>query len=76
MNEADAKSLGVRDGFRIRLVAPGGTATTTARVTGEIRAGTLFVPFFVRQVVKQILGPGATTLGNMSRPVFVRVEKA
>ena len=56
MNTDDAKSLGVRDGQKIRLRAATGSAVVTVRVTPEVRSGTVFVPYFVRQVQQQIRG--------------------
>lgn len=76
VNDADAKALGVRDGGRIRLVTPGGSTETVARVTREVRTGTVFVPFFVREVERQILGRMTVEVGALDRPVCVRVEKA
>ncbi len=65
----DAKTLGIRDGEKIRLRAATASAVSTARVTPEVRSGTIFVPYFVREVEEQILGAGEE--GN----VQVRVEK-
>jgi len=76
INDADARALGIRDGDRIRLRGQGGQALTTARVTGEVRSGTIFVPFFVREVEKQLLGAAAPEQGNLGKPVFVQLEKA
>jgi predicted molibdopterin-dependent oxidoreductase YjgC len=76
INPADASLLGLRDGQPMRVVSPRGVATTTARVTPEVRAGTVFVPFFVREVERQILDPCSDQTGAFSRPVCVRVEKA
>jgi formate dehydrogenase major subunit len=75
MNQEDADSLSIRDGARIRLVSRLGSVVTTARVTHEVRGGTIVVPFFVREVERQILGANPAGLGTSSRPVFVRVEK-
>ena len=72
----DAQRLGVRDGENIRLTGTAGSAVTTARVTREVRSGTIFVPFFVREVEKQLLGETAPDKGHLGRPVFVKVEKA
>jgi predicted molibdopterin-dependent oxidoreductase YjgC len=71
LNADDARELGVRDGDRIRLRAAGGAAGVTARVTPEVRRGTVYVPHFVRQVQRQILG---TAEGGVAL-VPVRVEK-
>jgi predicted molibdopterin-dependent oxidoreductase YjgC len=75
VNDQDAKALGVRDGGRIRLVGHQGTSLTIARVTPEIRGGTLCVPFFVKEVMGQIMGEGAFEAVSRTKPVFVRIEK-
>jgi formate dehydrogenase major subunit/formate dehydrogenase alpha subunit len=56
INTDDAKRLGIRDGGRIRLSTAGGSLSSTARVTPEVRGGTAFVPYFVRQLKREILG--------------------
>jgi len=71
INSDDARQLGVRDGAKIRLRAPSGSAVSTARVTPEVRRGTIYVPYFVREVERQIVGSAED--GN--QPVHVRVEK-
>jgi predicted molibdopterin-dependent oxidoreductase YjgC len=71
INTDDAKALGIRDGGRIRLSTAGGSLTSTARVTSEVRGGTAFVPYFVRQLKREMLGAGADG-GSL---VPVRVEK-
>ena len=76
INADDAQKLGIRDGARIRLVAPGGAALATARVTREMRGGTIYVPFFVREVERQILGPAPAAEGVLSQPVYVQLLKA
>jgi predicted molibdopterin-dependent oxidoreductase YjgC len=73
INTDDARQLGIRDGQTIRLRAPTGSASIAARVTHEVRSGTIAVPYFVREVEKQILGNGGQT-ENVDL-VFVRVEK-
>lgn len=75
VNEEDAKALGIRDGARLRLVAPHGSSTTTARVTPEVRSGTIYVPFFVKEVMQQITGEGAFEAVSRTKPLFVRLEK-
>lgn len=76
VNDEDARQLGVRDGSRIRLVGQHGTSTTTARVTREVRSGTIAVPFFVKEVMGQIMGEGAFQAVSRTKSVFVRIEKA
>jgi len=65
----DAARLGIRDGEKIRLCAAAASAISTARVTAEVRSGTIYVPYFVQEVEEQLLGAGEE--GN----VHVRVEK-
>jgi predicted molibdopterin-dependent oxidoreductase YjgC len=71
INLEDAKGLGIRDGDRIRLSTAGGSLTSTARVTSEVRSGTAFVPYFVRQMKREMLGAA----GDGASLVPVRVEK-
>ena len=71
VNTDDAKQLGIRDGQRIRLCAANASAVSTARVTPEVRSGTIFVPYFLHDLEKQILG----AIGDGSSLVPVRVEK-
>jgi len=71
INTDDAARLGIRDGGRIRLSTAGGSLTSTARVTSEVRGGTAFVPYFVRQLKREMLGAN----GDGGSLVPVRVEK-
>ncbi len=72
----DAARPGIRDGQRIRVSSVHGAAVTAARVTTEVRPGTVFVPFFVREVARQLLGPRAEGLGAGEPAACVRLEKA
>jgi predicted molibdopterin-dependent oxidoreductase YjgC len=71
INDSDAKQLGVRDGQRVRLCASNASSVVTARVTAEVMRGTIFVPHFMRDVEKTILG----TNGDSHRLIPVRIEK-
>ncbi len=72
INMDDARRLSIRDGKPVRLSAIGGSFTSTARVTSEVRAGTVFVPYFVRQLKRQMLG--ASGNGASRAAVKVRLE--
>jgi predicted molibdopterin-dependent oxidoreductase YjgC len=76
INPADATALNVRDGAPIRLVSQHGAAGTFARVTNEIKAGTVYAPYFLHDIVRQLLGPARSESREGYRPVFVRVEKS
>jgi len=71
LNTDDAKHLGVRDGQKIKLCTLKACASTTVRVTPEVRSGTIFVPYFLHDLEKKILG----TIGDGTNLVAVRVEK-
>jgi predicted molibdopterin-dependent oxidoreductase YjgC len=71
MHPDDAKVYGIRDGDRILIKSETGYTVTVAALNHEIRRGTLFVPFFVKQVEQQILGPEKSGV----HLIRVRVEK-
>ncbi len=71
INPEDAKQYRIRDGERVRLRASSGASLVAARITPEVRRGTVFVPYFVAQVQRQIRG----TLGNGVLWIPVTVEK-
>lgn len=71
LNTDDAKQLGIRDGEHIRLRAANASSEATARVTAEVMSGTIFVPYFMREIEKEILGAA----GDGRKLVPVRVEK-
>jgi formate dehydrogenase (coenzyme F420) alpha subunit len=66
INDLDARQLKLRDGQSVRLRSATGTAVSTARVTPEVRSGTIFVPFFVREVERELTG-GQPAQGELVR---------
>ncbi|HTP29712.1 MAG TPA: molybdopterin-dependent oxidoreductase [Anaeromyxobacteraceae bacterium] len=66
----DAKQMKIRDGQRIKLCAAGGSATTVARVTPEVRSGTVFVPYQELSQMQQLRG----SQSDGSQLLAVRVE--
>ena len=74
INTDDAKQLGIRDGEKVRVRAAGGKALIAARVTNEVRSGTVFIPHFVHQVQQQLFGSQET--GAQRLPVCVEKEAA
>ena len=73
INPDDAKTLGIHDGQKIRISSELGSGISTARVTLDVRKGTVFLPYFERDLEQQILGdqPARTLL-----PVQVAKEVA
>lgn len=74
INPTDAERLNIRDGRAIKISSPLQSVVTTARVTDEVRPGTVHVPFFVREVAEALWINGAEEIGTLSKPVFVKVE--
>jgi formate dehydrogenase major subunit len=54
INTEDAKQFGVRDGQKVRIRSAVGSGLIAAKVTREVRRGTVFVPYFVSQIQQQI----------------------
>ncbi len=65
----DAKQFGIRNGEKIRLTAAKASTMSAARVTPEVPSGTVYVPYFVREVEECLLQ--AADEGR----VQVRIEK-
>ncbi len=75
INTEDARRLSIRDGAKVRLISVTGSATTTARVTPEVKPGMIFVPYFLREVRQQILGEAGRRRGSSRLPACVRLER-
>jgi formate dehydrogenase (coenzyme F420) alpha subunit len=56
LNPEDAKQLAIQDSDKIRICSANSSAVSTARVTSEVRTGTVFVPYFEYDLQAQILG--------------------
>ena len=74
VNPDDAERMGIRDGKKVRVSSESGSGVSTARVTKEVRKGTVFVPYFERQLEQQLLGGGRD--GTALVPVRVEREVA
>jgi predicted molibdopterin-dependent oxidoreductase YjgC len=75
INTEDARRIEIRDGAKVRLVGVTGAAVTTARVTGEVKSGMIFVPYFLREVREQLWGETASAARSSRVPVCVRLER-
>lgn len=71
INSEDARQLGIRDGQKVLLRTEEASAEATARLTPEVMSGTIFVPYFLREVEKKLLNGAA----DRTRLVPVRLEK-
>jgi predicted molibdopterin-dependent oxidoreductase YjgC len=74
INADDAARLGVRDGARVRLVTEHGSGESLARLTSEVKSGSVFVPFFLQEMARALMSAGQVE-GDGRHPLFVRVEK-
>jgi len=70
INSDDARTMKIRDKQLIKLCSSGGSAVTVARVTPEVRSGTVFVPYQELGQIQQIRG----VQGDGPRYLAVRVE--
>jgi predicted molibdopterin-dependent oxidoreductase YjgC len=75
VNSEDARTIGIKDGAEIRLVAKTGSVTTTARVTREVRPGTVFLPYFQSEIAKKMQWSEAAKVKTGNSRIFVRIEK-
>jgi predicted molibdopterin-dependent oxidoreductase YjgC len=73
LNTDDAARMKIRDGVRIRLVTPHGSGESLARLTGEVKSGSVFVPFFLQEMTRALTA-GQSIEGDGQHPLFVRVE--
>ena len=73
INTEDAARMKIRDGARIRLVTAHGSGETLARLTGEVKSGSVFVPFFLQEMTRALTS-GNHVEGDGQHPLFVRVE--
>jgi len=71
VNPDDAQICGVRDGGKVRISSETGSGISAARITPEVRKGTIFLPYFERKLQQQILG----TTPDGTAVVPVRLEK-
>ena len=67
----DAQEFKIRDGEQIRISSEVGSGVSSARVTEEVRKGTVFVPYFERELEQKVLGRGR----DGAALIAVRVEK-
>ncbi|HXK61255.1 MAG TPA: molybdopterin-dependent oxidoreductase [Acidobacteriota bacterium] len=75
INTEDARRLGLRDGAPVRLVAKTGSVETTARITDEVRPGTVFLPYFQTDIARKMQWDEAAKARAGNSRIFVRVEK-
>jgi formate dehydrogenase alpha subunit len=79
INPADAASLGIKDGDRVKVISRRGEVTTKARLTDTAPPGTVAMTFhFVETPTNEITNPALDPLSKIPeyKVAAVRVEKA
>jgi len=73
---ADAKALGVRDRAPVNVVAAGGSMRVAVRISGDVKPGTVYVPYFVEDMVPGFLNAAGTSIDeDQDSAIPVRIEK-
>jgi len=56
INQEDARKLNIRDGQTVAIHAATGHCISSARLTEEVPSGSVFAPFFLREIEQQLVG--------------------
>ncbi len=74
---ADAARAGLRDRSPVNVVSAGGSMRVAVRVSDDIKPGTVYVPYFIEDMVPGFLTAQGTSLDEDQDSVIpVRLEKA
>ncbi len=72
----DAKRLGLRDRAPVDVVASGGSMRVAVRISGDVKPGTIYVPYFIEDMVPGFLNAaGAAIDEDQDSAIPVRIEK-
>ncbi|TAL32204.1 MAG: hypothetical protein EPN93_16440 [Spirochaetes bacterium] len=72
----DAKTIQVRDRWPVRVASPFGEMRVTVRVTGDVKSGTAYAPYFVQDMIsKFLLGHADVLKQGEDATIPVRIEK-
>ncbi len=72
----DAKELGVRDRAPVKVVAAGGSMRVAVRISGDVRPGTVYAPYFIEDMVPGFLNAGGAAIDeDQDSAIPVRIEK-
>jgi predicted molibdopterin-dependent oxidoreductase YjgC len=76
ISAADAKRLGLRDRAAVDVVAAGGSMRVAVRISGDVKPGTVYVPYFIEDMVPGFLNAaGAAIDEDQDSAIPVRIEK-
>ncbi len=72
----DAGAIGVRDRRPVNVVSSAGSVRLAARISGDVRPGTAYVPYFVQEMADGFLSARGGEAGTgEDSPIPVRIEK-
>ncbi len=72
----DAKKIGVRDRWPVNIISGKGSMKVAARISGDVKPGTAYVPYFVQEMITQFLLEHATAAeGGEDSIIPVKIEK-
>jgi predicted molibdopterin-dependent oxidoreductase YjgC len=73
---ADAAKIGVRDRSPVNVVSAGGSMRVAVRVSADVNPGTVYVPYFIEDMVPGFLNAfGAAVDEDQDSVIPVRIEK-
>jgi len=73
---ADAAKIGVRDRRPVNVVSAGGSMRVAVRVSADVKPGTVYVPYFIEDMVPGFLNAfGAAVDEDQDSVIPVRIEK-
>ncbi len=73
---ADAAKIGVRDRSPVNVVSAGGSMRVAVRVSADVKPGTVYVPYFIEDMVPGFLNAfGAAVDEDQDSVIPVRIEK-
>jgi len=51
----DAEKLGIRNGWKVNVISPSGSIQVKAKISKDVKAGTAYMPYFVKDMISQFL---------------------
>ena len=55
VSREDAEKLEIRNGWNVNVVSPSGSVEVKVKVSGDVKSGTAYMPYFVKDMVSQFL---------------------
>lgn len=76
ISREDAAAIGVRDKSPVAVTSAGGSLRVAARVSGDVKPGTAYVPYFIQDMIAEFLDVHDDVIEHGEDAVIpVRIEK-